>query len=613
MKLLFRGLWLLIIALFICATLVAQEEEEEEELEEVASEVAWAKDTINLSRFLGFLNTKQKDITLSDYYITDSEDDKVLKHSKHYVFHYILSLADLGTKKINLYNCEFVLSEGAYLIISNAQLSKFNMVGCVFECPIKFENASIMGRYPMTIENCYFKSSLEINHSYSVKGSIMLRNNDFSHTLSIDMGLSELLLEQNRFYADSGVFLAGDYERTHYQFMLGTESIENAVIHANTFNNNGLDWVYSVSMAYAGLAELQLLKNQMYAMDLSGASIEKALLVDSLYVSHYLGILNFDFPEKNTNVSWFNLSGEKFAIFNTEATGMVIPYQAKSDEQLSNNLMYNDLMSAYNKFNSLYQDRGDIVSANASYVEIKNIETRKQAHIQSTHPSFNNLINYKLNVFLRFFSDYATNPGKSLIQSLWVILIFSMLYMISFSRWDGMNYRYFLNQYKNFSEYIRNTVPIEDIYIKEEESLKNDLEVLKNQYVQAGKELPRILKLLGGPLHFLGKFRYRIIPKLIRLFNFQPKGWELLSTGQKIGSGLMIVIICVCFLSYVLVVKAFNSVVMSLNSFVVIGFGAIPDETDGFAMYLSIIEGIIGWFLLTIFTITLLSQVLQAT
>lgn len=44
--------------------------------------------------------------------------------------------------------------------------------------------------------------------------------------------------------------------------------------------------------------------------------------------------------------------------------------------------------------------------------------------------------------------------------------------------------------------------------------------------------------------------------------------------------------------------------------FITIGFGLIPEK--GLAMYLGVIEGFIGWFLLTIFTITLLSQVLQS-
>ncbi len=66
----------------------------------------------------------------------------------------------------------------------------------------------------------------------------------------------------------------------------------------------------------------------------------------------------------------------------------------------------------------------------------------------------------------------------------------------------------------------------------------------------------------------------------------------------------------ISFVIYILAVKFINSIILSLNSFVVIGFGMLPEK--GLAMYLSIIEGIIGWFLLTIFTITLLSQVLQS-
>jgi len=51
-----------------------------------------------------------------------------------------------------------------------------------------------------------------------------------------------------------------------------------------------------------------------------------------------------------------------------------------------------------------------------------------------------------------------------------------------------------------------------------------------------------------------------------------------------------------------------NSVTLSINSFVTLGFGSIP--TKGFARYLCIIEGFIGWFLLSIFTVALINQVL---
>ena len=121
--------------------------------------------------------------------------------------------------------------------------------------------------------------------------------------------------------------------------------------------------------------------------------------------------------------------------------------------------------------------------------------------------------------------------------------------------------------------------------------------------------MPKTLRLFGKALHFLGRFRFEMMPDLIRLFNFQPKAWSLLTVFEKIYSGILIALIIISFVIYILVVKFINSFILSLNSFVVIGFGTLPEK--GLAMYLSIIEGIIGWFLLMIFTITLLSQVLQ--
>lgn len=51
-----------------------------------------------------------------------------------------------------------------------------------------------------------------------------------------------------------------------------------------------------------------------------------------------------------------------------------------------------------------------------------------------------------------------------------------------------------------------------------------------------------------------------------------------------------------------------NAVTLSINSFVTLGFGSIP--TRGLARYLCIIEGFLGWFLLSIFTVAMINQVL---
>lgn len=51
-----------------------------------------------------------------------------------------------------------------------------------------------------------------------------------------------------------------------------------------------------------------------------------------------------------------------------------------------------------------------------------------------------------------------------------------------------------------------------------------------------------------------------------------------------------------------------NAFTLSLNSFVTLGFGTIP--TKGLARYVCILQGFIGWFLLSIFTVALINQVL---
>lgn len=55
-------------------------------------------------------------------------------------------------------------------------------------------------------------------------------------------------------------------------------------------------------------------------------------------------------------------------------------------------------------------------------------------------------------------------------------------------------------------------------------------------------------------------------------------------------------------------ISVVNAVTLSLNSFVTLGFGTIP--TTGAARYVCIIQGFIGWFLLSIFTVSLINQIL---
>ena len=51
-----------------------------------------------------------------------------------------------------------------------------------------------------------------------------------------------------------------------------------------------------------------------------------------------------------------------------------------------------------------------------------------------------------------------------------------------------------------------------------------------------------------------------------------------------------------------------NALTLSLNAFITLGFGNIP--THGIARYVCVLEGFLGWFLLSIFTVALINQVI---
>lgn len=55
-------------------------------------------------------------------------------------------------------------------------------------------------------------------------------------------------------------------------------------------------------------------------------------------------------------------------------------------------------------------------------------------------------------------------------------------------------------------------------------------------------------------------------------------------------------------------ISLLNALTLSLNAFITLGFGNIP--THGVARYICVLEGFLGWFLLSIFTVALINQVL---
>lgn len=97
---------------------------------------------------------------------------------------------------------------------------------------------------------------------------------------------------------------------------------------------------------------------------------------------------------------------------------------------------------------------------------------------------------------------------------------------------------------------------------------------------------------------------------------FFPSDWDVSNRSQLLAKIKDIAsknreksfLATVGFVAYSGLIHLLNALTLSLNAFTTLGFGDIP--THGAARYVTIVEGFIGWFLLTIFSVSLINQVL---
>lgn len=327
-----------------------------------------------------------------------------------------------------------------------------------------------------------------------------------------------------------------------------------------------------------------------------------------------LGVHMLNIPKNGTNIDFSQIDGNKLCLFNYDNKNPFSnPYKAKGEGQLTdsidkNEYYYNELMGSYNKLYNSYKARGDKESANACYIEKKHIETRKLRYEYEQNSTFRNFINYNLNRFLWVFARYGTSPTQAIVVSFYIILLFGAFYFFTHTKWDRIDRDFLLDRIRLLNEYFRSEKRFEDLHQEKEQGSDQGEPIVKELEASKG-EAPAIVRLLGKGLYFISVLPRRIGKWFIRRTDFLKGRWQDLSPGRKwiVGTGAFF--FSLFYGIYLILLRGLNSFVLSLNSFVTLGFGVIP--VSGVARYLTILEGFIGWFLLSIFSISLINQILQ--
>ena len=341
-------------------------------------------------------------------------------------------------------------------------------------------------------------------------------------------------------------------------------------------------------------------------VNFSKCSVKENLTVSKCKFNLPIGTRKFNFPKDNTSFHWNQLDSVGLGLYGDYA---LAPKTNKTDSLISDVDLYNELNSSYRKFFSMYRTQGDMESANACFIQMKDMETRRYRHLYRNDPSIKTWFNWRFNQFLKYFSGYGTNPVQSLIISMWTILIFASMYFFCYSEWDCINRTFLIKQHRKIMQYFRSEQRLEDFYMEDYiEDLKAFADY-KNEMVESKLELPTFIILLGKPLYLFSIIRHKLLSFTYRRTEVLQGRWIDLKPARKVFVGLTVSFSLLIYIIYLGFIRALNATTLSVNAFSTLGFGAIP--VKGASRYITILEGFLGWFLLSIFSVSLISQMLQ--
>ncbi|PCH96873.1 MAG: hypothetical protein COB85_03155 [Bacteroidetes bacterium] len=558
---------------------------------------------------------------LTNAVISPAEEDSVFLGTMKYTVNNAhgtytnYTIARLKDKKLIFKDCRFIFPTNSIFTFMYCTFNMLAFENCDFQtdfriwrCKIERDKGGNSAFF--SLDSCVFNGSFVFDpeefSGHDALSNLNINNCVFNRYVSIRDGVLNLNIENSDFSVEK---VPDEYKGNALnQLNISGHDYENIRISYCKFSSNGFENTNSITLAKTSVERLMLSDNLIGSIGFSGATVSKSFYAKSVEIGGDIGVEGFDFPLNNSNVPWHYISGEKLCLMLSYSTDS--PYKANTEDNLNKENKYNDLIAAYKKFHNMYLTRGDMVSANACYIEMKNIETRRNKYLNKVNPNLENYLNYNLNVFLRYFSAYGTSPVRSLIVSFYVVLIFAFFYFFFYSEWDKIDRRYLMQKHRILVEYLKSDQSLEDFYTQEYKEDFQSFKDFKEHIENSKRSIPFFVDALGRPLYRLSKFKHSIMSWIYRRSEILHGRWIDLSSGKKWIVGTTLFAGITFYLTYILFLRVLNSVVLSLNTFSTLGFGDIP--VKGISRYLAIVEGFIGWFLLTLFSVSLISQILQS-
>ncbi len=474
---------------------------------------------------------------------------------------------------------------------------KFIFKNCVFKNSFLSTNLNQIDF--IEFENCTFERGFALVEGTTVNQHLKFTNCKFIY--------NEEFLKNPR--VNESQYLIGELSHIPPYFQFANNQQEYDLIFRNCYFASIRDTSFKnslyINLVHSSFKSIEFSNSDVNVpIDLAFGNVANQFkFIDSKVTTLVADAINFN--SSNAKLDWNIFAKQRIAIKNDEGEFIkgadIIKSQNKYD--------FETLISVYALFYSSYKQQGNRRSANACYVEWKDIETSYMSRELTVGFTTDTWFNWFMNIFLKIFCDYGTNPLKSLAWSLVVMLAFTILFMIYLWNFDTTEHKDIRFVFRNFGKYFtdgKSLIEIGEMMIplKDQQHSANEL----RKYIDENKNiLPAYYRLFGlnitrPKLSFRSMVFFKIAHRLLGK-------WEDARQSKRWLVALLVSCWIGILLGKIILIRIFDAFTMSLNSFSTLGYGDLPRSEA--MRYLSIIEGFIGWFLLSIFIVALISQIIQ--
>ncbi len=150
---------------------------------------------------------------------------------------------------------------------------------------------------------------------------------------------------------------------------------------------------------------------------------------------------------------------------------------------------------------------------------------------------------------------------------------------------------------------------IHEVYLDNQKEDLLEYDEFKTLVTQQGKTAPKFFTTTALPLYKWAISGTKFSPSIVKRIDIMKGVWNDLPSKKSRWKSFLLISAFTVAICYDILIKILNELMLSINTFTTLGFGEIPIK--GLPRYLAIIQGFIGWFMLTIFSVLPISQLLN--